>query len=502
MSSSPHRVAIIGAGFGGLAAGIRLQAAGCAVTIFEALEQVGGRAGHIVDQGYVFDMGPTIITAPHLLRELWGAAGRTFDDDVELMPLNPYYRIYFPDGQFFDYGGNEAETEEQIAKFNREDVNGYKAFLVATKNIYERAFEDLARQPFLTVASMLKVLPELIRLGAVRSVYSYASQFIQHPRLRTIFSFHPLFIGGSPLRASAIYSVIPYLERMGGVHFARGGMNSLVKAMSTLFTSLGGEIRLNAPIEQIILSNGRVSGVLLADGSTVDTDAVVSNADAQQTYTQLVPRSARKKHTTWRFRTYRYSMSCYLLYFGVRRTYDKLAHHTVLMPDRYAELIREVFDGRGLPKDLSLYLHAPTKSDKSLAPPGCESLYVLAPVPHLGRGVNWREMDQRFRDRIVRYLEHEFGLEDLEANIAVERRFTPRDFATRLRSWRGSAFSIEPTLAQSAYFRPHNRSGDVPGLYLVGAGTHPGAGLPGALLTADITAKLVLEDRPASCPEN
>jgi phytoene desaturase len=493
MTSTALRVVVIGAGFGGLATAIRLQATNHHVTLYEALDQPGGRAGSFVESGYTFDMGPTLITAPHLLHALWSIAGRQLEDDLELIPLEPYYRIFFPDGQYFDYGGNELETERQIAEMNRADVPTYRGFLRSTRAIHDRAFGDLAHKPFSTIRSFLEIIPELIQMGAVRSVYGYTSHFFRHPRLRTIFSFHPLFIGGNPLRASAIYSMIPYLERQGGVHFARGGMRSLVAAMSNLFVSLGGELHLRTRVKEIIVDRDVVRGIRLENGCVHEADAVVSNADVARTFLRLLRSESVSRFTRMRMKRYTYSMSCFLLYLGVRRTYPQLRHHTVLMPDRYKELITDVFDGRGLPADLALYLHTPTRTDPSLAPPDCESLYILAPVPHLGRGIDWRTAGTALRNRIVQYLENDFGLEELSESIAVERQFTPLDFAGRFQSWRGSAFSIEPTLIQSAYLRPHNRLGSPSGLYLAGAGTHPGAGLPGTLLSAEITAGLIQE---------
>jgi phytoene desaturase len=349
----------------------------------------------------------------------------------------------------------------------------------------------------------VKLVPELMRLNAAQSVYGFVSRFFRDPQLRTVFSFHPLFIGGNPFRASAIYSIVPYLERQGGVWFARGGMHSLVEAMLALFERLGGQVRLASPVQEVLINetNGRVRGVRLGDGETLRATAVVLNADVASAYMQLVPPRFRSRMSDRRIRRYGYSMSCFLLYLGLDRQYpDKLLHHTIVMAPRYRGLIRDIFDGHGLPPDMSLYLHAPTRSDPSMAPPGGESLYVLAPVPHLGHGVDWQSEAQPFRDRIVRFLEHDFGLTGLEQSICVERRFTPLDFQDDLSSYLGSAFSIEPTLLQSAWFRPHNISEDIPGLYLVGAGTHPGAGLPGVLLSAKITAELISQRLPVSMP--
>lgn len=488
--SSKNRVIVIGGGFGGLASAIRLQAAGHGVTLVEARERLGGRAYQLKAEGFTFDMGPSLITAPHLLEDLWRAAGRRLEEDVQLMPLSPFYRICFRDGRYFDYWGTPAEDEAEIAKFDARDVAGYRAFLAATQRIYERAFVDLADQPFLTAGSFLRVAPELVRLRAQRSVYAYASHYFRNPYLRMVFSFHPLFIGGNPFRASAIYSVVPYLERLGGVHYTPGGMYTLVTAMEKLLRDLGGEIRCSAPVEQILVKEGRTTGVRLESGETLQADTVVANSDVASTYLKLLPASQSARNVE----RYHYSMSCFLLYLGLNRQYPHLRHHTIMMSDDYRKLIHEIFDGQGLPDDMALYLHTPSRTDPSMAPPGGESLYVLVPVPNLAHGIDWTREAGPFRQKILRFLEQHAGLEGLSESIVTEHMLTPLDFAGEMRSHLGAAFSIEPTLFQSAYFRPHNRSSQIGGLYFVGAGTHPGAGIPGVLLSANITSRLVHAD--------
>ena len=485
---------VIGGGFGGLATAIRLQAAGQAVTLIEAREHLGGRAYQLKKDGFTFDMGPSLITAPHLLEDIWTAAGRSLKEDITLVPLSPFYRIYFQDGRYFDYWGTAAEDEAEIAKFEPRDVAGYRTFLADTQRIYERAFADLADQPFLKLSGFLGVAPELVRLGAQRSVYSFVSHYFRNPQLRMVFSFHPLFIGGNPFRASAIYSIVPYLERLGGVHFSPGGMYALVEAMERLFLSLGGEVRCGMPVEQILLKENSTKGVRLENGTILQSDVVIANSDVASTYLNLLPASASPRQVTRRIKHYHYSMSCFLLYLGIHRQYEHLRHHTIIMPDRYQKLIHDIFDGQGIPEDLALYLHTPSKTDPSMAPPGGDSLYVLAPVPNLAHGIDWDREAPAFRNKIIHFLEQEAGLEGLEASIVTEQAFTPLDFESELRSYLGAAFSIEPTLFQSAYFRPHNRSNDIEGLYFVGAGTHPGAGIPGVLLSANITSRLVIED--------
>ena len=484
-------VIVIGSGFAGLATAIRLQAAGHQVQIVERRERVGGRAYQLKDRGYTFDMGPSLITAPDLIEDVFAAAGRRVEDYVTLVPLDPFYRIYFDDGRSFDYNGDQAQMEEQIRTFNPADVEGYRRFMAATKAIYERAFAQLAHQPFLKRGDFLKILPELVKLKAIRSVYDYVASHIADPHLRMVFSFHPLFLGGNPFRASSIYAIIPYLERLGGVHFALGGMYALVEGFARLFEELGGQVTTGAEVVEIEVREGRATGVRLADGRRFAADVVVSNADVAATYQNLIAPEWRRRWTDARLGRMRYSMSCFLLYLGLDRHYEQLRHHTILIGDRYQGLIGDIFGGR-LAEDFSIYLHAPTMTDPTMAPPGHESVYLLVPVPHLGcADVDWERDGDAFRDRIVRYLEHDFGLEGFEASITVEHRFTPLDFERELGAYLGTGWQIEPTLFQSAYFRPHNRSEDVKGLYIAGAGTHPGAGVPGVLLSAEITAALV-----------
>ena len=376
------------------------------------------------------------------------------------------------------------------------DVQGFRDFLSATEEIYRHAFDDLAGQPFDKLTTFLRAVPALARLRADRSVYDYVSRFFTDPALRMVFSFHPLFIGGNPLRASSIYSIVPYLERKEGVHFAMGGMYSVVQAMERLFTDLGGRLVLSDPVEEILVNRGRVAGVKTRNGGEHLGSAVIANSDVINTQLHLLPERYQRRRTMRRLSRYQHSMSCFLLYLGINRQYAQLKHHTIVMPEDYEKVLRQVFDEQGLPTELAFYLHAPSKTDPTMAPEGCESLYVLVPVPNLEHGIDWGHEADPFRDKIIQTLEDEFGLDGLSESIVTEHRFTPEDFRYELGSWLGSAFSVEPTLFQSAYFRQHNRSGDIDGLYFVGAGTHPGAGIPGVLLSAEITSGLVNEDLP------
>jgi len=492
-------VLVIGAGIGGLATAIRLLHHGYRVTVVESLDRLGGRAGVLELGPYRFDTGPTLITLPSLLDELCCLAGTTLDDELRLVRLTPAYRILFSDGACFDYWGEAERDEAEVARFSPDAVLGFRRLLTATQRIYERAFEDLARIPFDRLTTFLRILPELLAVRAHESVYRFVGRFLREPHLRMVFSFHPLFIGGNPLRASAIYSIVPYLERREGVFFAIGGMASVVALLGQLVQRLGGTIRLNAPVERLLTNgHGRVTGVVLADGTQLAADAVVANSDVATTILELLPAAERPRLLAAWLRRARYSMSCYLLYLGIDRQFEQLRHHTIIMPLDYEQQLRELFDGNGTLSELAFYLHAPARTDPTFAPPGHESLYILVPVPHLGKTGPWSEDQQhRFRERVLTTLEYVHGLEGLGPAIRVAREWTPMHFWKVLRSFKGAAFSLEPTLLQSAFFRPHNRAG-IPGLYFVGAGTHPGAGIPGVLLSAAVTTRVLCEDIPPS----
>ncbi|HSR46676.1 MAG TPA: phytoene desaturase family protein [Anaerolineales bacterium] len=486
------RILVIGGGFGGLAAAIRLAAQGNEVELFEARDQLGGRAYVYRQDGFTFDGGPTVITAPFLFDELFALAGRRREDYVAFVPLHPYYRIFHPDGRFLDYNSDPAFIDEQIRKWNPSDVEGYHRFIATTQAIFEKGFVELADRPFLHVSDMLRVAPDLIRLQSYRNVYPYVSGFIQDEFLRQCFSFHPLLVGGNPFQTTSIYSLIHYLEREWGVHYAMGGTGAIIEALGKLAGELGVRIHLDAPVEEILVRDRRVRGVRLADGTTHRADAVISNGDMANTYRALIPARHRRKFTDRRIERMHHSMSLFVLYFGTRRRYTAadLAHHNIILGPRYRGLLDDIFKRKILADDFSLYLHMPTLTDPSLAPEGHEAFYVLSPVPNLEAPVDWAETAPHYKDRILDHLEAHF-LPDLRANLVTEHWIDPAHFAGTLRSFQGSAFSIEPILTQSAWFRPHNRSEEFENLYLVGAGTHPGAGLPGVLSSAKITADLI-----------
>jgi phytoene desaturase len=485
------RIVVIGSGFGGLAAAIRLQAQGHEVLIVEKRDRPGGRACVFRREGFVFDAGPTIITAPPMIDELFALAGRRMSDAVQLVPLDPYYNVRFDDGSVFRYTGDEDRLRSEVRRFDENDVQGYDQFSAAAERVFDYAF-PLIDQPFGKVADMARVLPDLIRLRADRSVARLAERHFRDARLRQVFSFHPLLIGGNPFQSSSIYALIHVLEKRWGVWFAMGGTGALVDALVRLFVDLGGELRLEAEARSIDVDvvSRRARAVRLATGDRLPADAVVSNADVAFTYRRLVPPAVRRVNTDRRLDRLRYSMSLFVIYFGTDRRYDDLAHHEILMGPRYEALLDDIFTRKNLAADFSLYLHRPTATDTSLAPPGCDVWYVLSPVPHLGGATDWAQASGPYRDAIVRHLERRY-LPDLSRHIVVEHRVDPRYFHHELNSHLGSAFSIEPLLSQSAWFRPHNRSEDVVNLYLVGAGTHPGAGVPGVLSSGKIVADMI-----------
>jgi phytoene desaturase len=487
----PHAL-VIGSGFGGLAAAVRLGAKGYRVTVLEKLDAPGGRAYVYRQDGFTFDAGPTIVTAPFLFEELWKLCGRKLSDDVTLVPVSPFYRIRFQDGSHFDYSGDPAAMRAEIARFSPGDVYGYDGYMKASEAIFKVGFEQLGDVPFSKWTDMARIAPEMIRLSSYRSVYSLVSKFFRDSRLRIVFSFHPLLIGGNPFTASSIYCLIAFLERRWGVHFALGGTGRLVDGLVKLIEGQGGSVLCGQEVCEIVVKDGAACGVRLASGEILAADVVVSNADSAWTYRHLLPASARSRWTDRRIERARYSMSLFVWYFGTRRKYPEVPHHTILLGPRYKGLLTDIFERKILADDFSLYLHRPTATDPSLAPDGCDAFYVLSPVPHLQSGTDWSVTAEKYRCAISRELGKAM-LPDLENQIVSSRMLTPQDFQDRLSSFRGAAFGLEPVLTQSAWFRPHNRSEDIDRLYLVGAGTHPGAGLPGVLSSARVLDSLVPE---------
>ncbi len=494
----PHAV-VIGAGFGGLAAAIRLLVRGYRVTVLDRLDQAGGRARVFRRDGFTFDAGPTVVTAPFLFEELWSLAGKRMSDDVDLRPVTPFYRIRFDDGSWFDYTGSAEAMRREVGKLSPSDVEGYERFVAMSERIFGIGFEKLAHVPFGSPLDMAKIAPAMISLESYRTVYSLVAKHVQNEKLRQVMSFHPLLVGGNPFSTTSIYSLIAFLERKWGVHFPMGGTGALVRGLVKLIEDLGGKIELGCDVQEIALQQvgprHRAVGVYVGDDRRfVAADLVVSNADAAFTYRKLIPAHARQRWTDDRVDRLRLSMGLFVWYFGTDRTYDDVAHHTILLGPRYEALLRDIFEHKVLSDDFSLYLHRPTATDRSLAPAGCDGFYVLSPVPHLESGVDWRKRAEPYREAIAKHLEATI-LPGLRSRLVTSQVMTPKHFEEDYLAFRGAAFSVEPVLTQSAYFRPHNRSEDIDNLYLVGAGTHPGAGLPGVLSSARVLDTVVPDAR-------
>ncbi len=489
LDSRPHAV-VIGSGFGGLAAAVRLGARGYRVTVLEKLDAPGGRAYVYRQDGFTFDAGPTIVTAPFLFEELWALCGRKLADDVELRPVSPFYRIRFANGEIFDYTGDADAMRREVAKFAADDVAGYDRYMKASEEIFKVGFEQLGHVPFDSIMDMVRVVPELMKLASYRTVYGMVSQYVKDERLRTVLSFHPLLVGGNPFTTTSVYCLIAHLERKWGVHFAMGGTGRLVTGLVDLIEGQGNVVRCESEVAEILLEDRKAVGVRLVNGERIAADVVVSNADAAWTYRHLIPNAAKRRWSNGKLNRARYSMGLFVWYFGTKRQYPDVEHHTIMLGPRYKELLEDIFDRKVLADDFSLYLHRPTATDPSLAPDGCDTFYVLSPVPHLASGTHWSKEAERYRKSIEKLLSATL-LPGLEEEIVSQRMLTPQDFQDRLNSVNGAAFSLEPILMQSAWFRPHNRSEDFENLFLVGAGTHPGAGLPGVLSSARVLDTVV-----------
>ena len=492
---------VIGAGFGGLALAIRLQSAGVQTTLVEARDKPGGRAYVYDDKGYVFDAGPTVITDPTCLEELWTLSGRRMSDYVELLPVSPFYRLLWEDGFVFDYDNNDERLFAQIGAKSPADVEGYKRFFEYSQHVFCEGYEKLGHEAFLDFRSMLEAAPALAKYEAYRSVYSIVSRYIKDPQLREAFSFHSLLVGGNPFKTSSIYALIHALEKKWGVWFPRGGTGALIRGMQRLFEDLGGTVRIGSGVERIAAAGARVTGVRAADGWTADFDTVASNADVVHTYRDLLGDHPRGKAGARAMTRRSFSPSLFVIYFGVKRLYPEIAHHTIVFGNRYQPLLKDIYSNGVLADDFSLYLHNPVATDPGMAPPGSSAFYVLSPVPHMGKlDIDWDVEGPKYADRILDHLEARM-IPGLRENLETLRIFTPKNFKVELNAHLGSAFSLEPVLWQSAWFRTHNRDDVLKNLYFVGAGTHPGAGIPGVVGSAKATAKLMLADLGAAYPE-
>ena len=488
MSRRRRRAIVVGAGFGGLAAALRLRARGYDVTVLEALDQPGGRARVFRQDGFTFDAGPTVITAPYLFDELFALFGERLADHIELMPVDPFYRIQFHTGENFDFVGDDDRLVEEIRRFSPRDIDGYRRLVSKARAIFAVGYEQLADRPFDRAGAMLAALPAMVRLESYRSVHGLVARHIRDERLRQVFTFEPLLVGGNPFRTTSIYLLIHWLERKWGVHYARGGTGALVRSMVELMERHGVDLRLDTPVERIDAAGGRVRGVITGrqPAEVLSADVVVANADPTVVYRNMLPRSERPLATR---RSVRQSPGLFVGYFGVSGQYPDVAHHTILLGPRYRGLLDDIFRRRMLADDLSLYVHAPGRTDASMAPLGHDAFYALSPVPNLRAGIDWANEGERYFDQMLQVIDQRL-LPGVSSRLVTSRMMTPLDFASELRSADGAAFGPEPTLLQSAYFRYHNRS-SITGLFFVGAGTHPGAGVPGVLSSAKVLDRIV-----------
>ena len=484
------RAIVIGAGFGGIAAALRMRAKGYAVEIIDRCPRLGGRAQVFERDGFRHDAGPTVITAPFLFDELFALFGRRREDYVTFVPLKPWYRFQFADGESFDYGGSIEETKAEIARINPDDCDGYDRLVAASKEIFSVGFEQLADQPFHQFGSMVRQVPNLVRLGSHRSVWDLVSSHISDDRLRQAFAIQPLLVGGSPFDTTCIYSLIHFLERRWGVHFAMGGTGAIVDGLERLMREVGITISLNTTVRSIVTQDETATGIVLDSGERRSADIIISNVDPAHLYRAMIDERSQNWAVRVKKRHSRFSMGLFVLYFGTTRTYPEVAHHTIWLGNRYRELLDDIFHRRTLADDFSLYVHRPTATDPSFAPPGCDSFYVLAPVPNLEADIDWQAEAPRLRDRIVRALDRTL-LPGLQQTMVSDFFMTPEDFQHDYLSVAGAGFSIAPYFTQSAWFRFHNRGEGPRNLYLVGAGTHPGGGVPGVLSSAKVVDRLV-----------
>lgn len=487
---STSRAVVIGAGLGGLAAALRLRVRGYDVTLLESTEQLGGRAAVWHKDGFTFDAGPTVVTAPYLFDELFEMCGRDPKDYYELLPVDPYYRVKFDDGAQFDYVGEESRILAEIERLSPQDVDGYRRLAAQSKRIFDVGYTRLADVSFHSPKQMLKAVPAMMRLQSYRSLYGLVSRYIKDPRLRQVFSFQSLLIGGNPFDCPSIYLLIHWLERKWGVHYAKGGTGALVHAMGELLGELGVDIHLDAPVDHIDVDAGKTRAVLTEDGRRFQADIVVSNADPGMVYSRMIEAQHRPKNSDRRIAKRRQSMSLFVAYFGAEGSWEDTAHHTILLGPRYKGLLSDIFHRKHLAEDFSLYLHRPSATDGSVNPPGQDGFYVLSPVPNQKSGLDWETVGEEYGKRILDHLDRT-ELPGLKDRLTTWHQVDPRYFEGRLRSTDGSAFGIEPVLRQSAYFRYHNRCGDIDGLYFVGANTHPGAGMPGVLCSAKVADSLI-----------
>ena len=501
--SDSNNAIVVGAGLGGLAAAMRLGAKGYRVTVLDRLDRPGGRGSSITENGHRFDLGPTIVTMPEVFEDLWAACGRDFYADVDLRPMDPFYEIRWPDGSRFRAYQNTERMLDEVRRLSPGDVKGYLKFLKSAESRYRVGFEGLGRKPMHRLWDTLKVLPTFAVLRADRSILGHAKAYVRDPRLRMALSFHPLFIGGDPMHVTSMYALVSHLEKEYGVHYAMGGVQAIADAMVRVIEDQGGLMRLGVEADEILTEKGAAAGVRLTDGEVLPSPTIVSNADAGHTYSRLLRNHRKIRWTDPKLRSRRWSMGLFVWYFGTKGTAGKWAdvgHHTIINGPRYEGLLTDIFIKGRLAEDMSLYLHRPSVTDPGVAPEGDDTFYALSPVPHIGWDdpVDWQAMRETYRQKVAAVLEE--TIPGFQARLSASHILTPEDFRDRYLSPLGCGFSIEPRILQSAWFRPHNVSEEASGLWLAGAGTHPGAGLPGVVSSAEVLAKMV-PDAPILTPE-
>ena len=481
---------VIGSGFGGMAAALRLKAKGHNVTLVEKHEDLGGRARVFKKNGFTFDGGPTVITAPYLIDELFELFNKNSKDYLEIKPLKTWYQFVFEDGFKFDYSGNEEEMVNQIKKINEKDVNGYKNLVNFTKKIFDKGFTELADVPFDKPSFMLKQIPSLFNLKSYKSVYSLVSSYIENEKLRRLLSMHPLLVGGNPFTTTSIYGLILYLEKKWGIHYSMGGTGQIINGMEKLMNEENIKILKGCEVNRILSNNKKITGVELSNGDKIETDNVICNADPPAVYSKLANTNSNNSIFNWKMKRMEYSMGLFVYYFGTKKVYDEVEHHTIKFGDKYKEHLDDIFNNKKLNDDISYYLHRPTATDKSMAPNNHDCFYVLVPVPNNQSGIDWSIEGDKMKELVIKKMEESL-LPNLSENIVEDFYLTPDYFEKELNTKYGSGFSIQPKFTQSAYFRFHNKSEIFDGLYFVGAGTHPGAGVPGVLSSAKVLDKIL-----------
>jgi len=485
-----NKLIVVGSGFGGIAAALRMRAKGYEVTLLEKQADLGGRARVFTKDGFTYDAGPTVVTAPYLFNELFSLFKKNIEDYVKIVPLDLWYRFVFSDSSIFNYSGNENEMETQINKISN-DLVGYKKLLTFTEKIFNKGFIELSDKPFNNFLFMIKQIPALLKLKSYQSVYQLVSSYISNEKLRRIFSMHPLLVGGNPFSTTAIYTLILFLEKKWGIHYAMGGTGKIVEALEKLMKEEDITILKNAEVVEFLTKDKQITGVQLKNGSIISCDYLICNSDPPNVYKNLIKSNNQYNFLfNQKIKRMNYSMGLFVYYFGSKKKYNNIAHHTICFGNSYQDHLKKIFEDKILTDDISYYLHRPTATDPSMAPENHDAFYVLVPVPNNLSGINWKEKGDSFKDLVITKME-KTTLPYLRENIVSDFYLTPDYFEQELSTLHGSGFSIQPKFTQSAYFRFHNQSEIFSNMFFVGAGTHPGAGMPGVLSSAKVLDKLL-----------